>query len=107
MNTTIRKFLPAAIGALALTAVGGVAFAAVQYGDEADEVAAARAATVSMAEAVASAERGAGGKALEASIEIDRTGAYYEVTVATDVDIKEVTVSATDGRVQQIAVDRD
>ena len=107
MNTTIRKFLPAAAGVLGLTAVAGVAFAAVQYGDDADEVAAARAAPISMAEAVVSAERGAGGKALDASIEIDRSGAYYEVSVATDVDIKEVTVSATDGRVQQITVDRD
>ncbi len=107
MKTTLRTFAPAAIAAIALTAVGGVAFAAVQYGDDADEVAAARSAPVSLAEAVASAERGAGGKALDASIEVGPGGAHYEVTVATATDIKDVTVNATDGRVLHIVVDRD
>ncbi|WP_426051529.1 PepSY domain-containing protein [Brevundimonas sp. SL161] len=107
MKTTVRKFLPVAFGALVLTAVGGAAFAAVQYGDEADEVAAARAAPISLSQAVTAAETAAVGKAIEATLEIDHTGAYYEVSVATEVDLKDVIVSATDGRVLQIAIDRD
>lgn len=91
----------------AATAFGSVAIAQSQpySGDDAEEVAAVSEAKVGLAEAVSAAERETSGKAIEAQIEVEGTQAFYEIDVFSEGDIKEVRVSAEDGKILDVRED--
>lgn len=103
------KYLVVAGAAALVVAGGGIALAQAQgyVGDDADEVAAVQRASISLAQAVTAAERGSGGRAIEASIESNWNTAAYEVTVFAENQLKEVHVDPQSGRVLNIRVDRD
>lgn len=67
----------------------------------------ARAATVSMADAIATAEQSKNGKAFEASIDDSRSGDYYEISVAVGAQVFEVDIDAESGEVLREREDND
>lgn len=101
----IRKKMVLGLSAIALVsavAVGGAAFAANANGPEQNEdraeIAAVNAAHVSLAQAVAIAERQGGGKAMEASFD-DESGNRWEVEVASGDKVATYVVDMGSGAV--------
>lgn len=107
-----RKTLVLGLSAAALisaAAVGGAAIAAnpgATGPDERNEIAAVNGARVSLAQAVAIAERQGSGKAMEASFD-DESGGKWEVEVASGDRVATYAVDMTSGAVSAAAEEAD
>lgn len=107
-----RKKLIFGLSAAALisaAAIGGVAVAAnpgPPGEDERDEIAAVNGARVSLAQAVAIAERQGSGKAMEASFD-DESGRSWEVEIASGDRVTTYAVDAASGAVSAVAGEAD
>lgn len=107
-----RKKLVIGLSAAALiatAAVGGAAVAAsagAPEQDERSEIAAVNGARVSLAQAVAIAERQGSGKAMEASFD-DESGGNWEVEIASGDRVATYAVDTTSGAVSAVAEEAD
>ncbi|MBA3048760.1 MAG: PepSY domain-containing protein [Alphaproteobacteria bacterium] len=107
-----RKKLFFSLSAAALisaAAIAGVAVAASPGSageDERDEIAAVNGARVSLAQAVAIAERQGSGKAMEASFD-DENGRSWEVEIASGDRVATYAVDAASGAVSAVAEEAD
>ncbi|OHC95967.1 MAG: hypothetical protein A2792_09370 [Sphingomonadales bacterium RIFCSPHIGHO2_01_FULL_65_20] len=107
-----RKKLIVGLSAAALisaAAIGGVAVAAnpgPPGENERDEIAAVNGARISLAQAVAIAERQGSGKAMEASFD-DESGGKWEVEVASGDRVATYAVDMTSGGVSAVAEEAD
>jgi uncharacterized membrane protein YkoI len=113
METSMtRKTLVLGLSAAALisaAAVGGAAIAAnpgATGPDEGTEIAAVNGARISLAQAVAIAERQGSGKAMEASFD-DESGGKWEVEVASGDRVATYAVDMTSGAVSAVAEEAD
>lgn len=108
----IRKKLVIGLSAATLVsaaAVGGAALAAntsAPEPDERTEIAAVNGARVSLAQAIAIAERQGSGKAMEASFD-DESGGSWEVEVASGDRVATYAVDTTSGAVSAVAEEAD
>jgi uncharacterized membrane protein YkoI len=102
-----RKFVAAASGAL-LAVAGGRVLAAEKHGhgDQGD-LATLGQTRITLADAVAAAERQTGGKAMEAGVEQENGAAVYEVKVASNNAVQKVTVDAQSGKVLKVGASAD
>jgi uncharacterized membrane protein YkoI len=91
---------------IAFTAGVTVASAALAMGEHHRAPVDASKATVTMSQAVATAEQQAGGKATRAKLENETGKLLYEVKVAGKDKVTEVKVDATDGKVLATGADR-
>lgn len=107
-----RKKLVIGLSAATLIAaatVGGAALAAnagAPEQDERNEIAAVNGARVSLAQAVAIAERQGSGKAMEASFD-DESGRNWEVEVASGDRVATYAVDTSSGAVSAVAEEAD
>lgn len=88
---TQQRFLAAALLAGALAA-GGPVLAVEGAGT-------ATAPTVTITQAIATAEQHGNGRAVEAELERSARGAYYEVKVVGGDGVREIHIDAADGKV--------
>jgi uncharacterized membrane protein YkoI len=99
------KFIPVAMIAVLGLAGAGAAFAgsAKRADNEQNETAAVLAAKISLTQAIAEAERQAGGKAVQAGVENQNGSIAYDVEVASGTTVQKVLVDPTTGKVLKIA----
>jgi uncharacterized membrane protein YkoI len=101
-----RKILIPAVIMAGVAAAGGLA-AAQQSGAKAnDAIVAAAQAKISLAQAIAIAEQGTGGKASHAELERENGRLVYGVEVTDGTVTTDVKVDATDGRVLSAQPDK-
>ena len=94
-----KRILPVALAALVATgAAGGFAFAQ-DRGQSGRNEASLAATTVTLQQAIATAEQQAGGRAVSADIERERGTTQIEVKVAGPQGVKTVVVDAQSGQV--------
>jgi len=103
MNRKLKMFAWAAGASVILAGAGGLGAVYAQQqgyvGEDAEEVNALQRVKISMTDAIAAAERETKGKALEASLEVERGQTYYEVEVFSEQGLLEVHVDADSGAV--------
>ncbi len=96
------KILPAAMAAAVAVGASGGAFAATGEKGDAKDIAAVLNAKTSLAEAIATAERQVGGKAIDAGLENEGSTMRFEVEVAKDKTVQRVLVDPQTGKVVKV-----
>lgn len=105
--TNSRKLIAMAAGALLIVA-GGRVFAAEKHGHgDQDDLATLAKSRVTLADAVAAAERQTGGRAMEAAVEEENGAAVFEVKVASNNAVQKVVVDAQSGKVLKVGPSAD
>ncbi|HZP93674.1 MAG TPA: PepSY domain-containing protein [Burkholderiales bacterium] len=94
-----RKILPLAIAAVLATGAASAVFASHGNSDDRQEAAAAQSATVSLAQAVAAAEKHSSGYAISAGMEQKRGTFRYQVKTLTKDRESEILIDPTTGAV--------
>jgi len=93
--------------AAGIATAGGLAYAKSGHDQANDAVADLARTGISLAQAVASAEGHAGGRATRAELEDERGALHYQVEVVTaDNQVVDVSVDAKDGKVLKSEADR-
>lgn len=98
-----HKIVLAAIASLAAASIGGVYAAQ----PEEHDAAALAQAKISLTQAIASAERHAGGKAVRAELEDENGKIVYGVEVIAGANVTDVKVDVDDGKVLSAQADDD
>ena len=96
-----RPTLFALLAGLSFFAIGHTA-ARAETGRDAAEIAVMRNAKTSLGQAIATAERAAGGKAIDASLDIDNGTMSYKIDILKDKSIETVLVDLGTGQVRKI-----
>jgi uncharacterized membrane protein YkoI len=94
-----RKFVPLALAAILATSAAGSAALAKERNDEGRDAAALANAKVSLAQAIATAEQQAGGKAVGAGVDNENGTVRIAVEVADGQGVKTVLVDPLSGQV--------
>ena len=95
------------VSVLAMAAATTAFAAESRRGSEADEAVAYEQVKMTLADAIALAERQTGGKAVEATLEQERGTVSFEVEIMKDRAFRKVTIDATTGQVVTSNADRD
>jgi len=95
-----------AVAAAALIGAAGFAIAEKMDTQENDALAVTKA-TVTLLQAVATAEQSANGKAARAEFEQDKKGPHYEVEIVSGAKVYDVNVDAASGKVLSSVEDRN
>lgn len=95
-----KKYLaPIALAVLAAASATGITVFAAERGDNEKDAAMLATATVTLQQAVATAEQQAGGRAVSADLAQEKGAVQYEVEVAGAQGVKTVLVDAKTGQV--------
>jgi uncharacterized membrane protein YkoI len=95
------------VSVLAMAAATTAFAAESRQGSEADEVVAYEQVKMTLADAIALAERQTGGKAVEATLEQEHGTVSFEVEIMKDRAFRKVTIDARTGQVVSSNADRD
>lgn len=93
------KILPATVAAVLAFSVGGSAFAANSEHESDQEIAAVLAAKTSIGQAIAAAERGAGGHAMKIGFEKEGSTYLYKVRTVSKDKVSDLFIDPTSGAV--------
>jgi uncharacterized membrane protein YkoI len=107
-HTMKRNWLQrVAVIAVSVLLAVSVAYAGREHGKESDEALALAKTKINLTQAIAAAEQHLQGKAIRAELEDENGTFVYGVEVAEGNSVKDVKVSALDGKILSVQADRE